>query len=217
MSQPQGQLRGPTFSENIYATAYSDAVVKAIGSADTAVTAVVTASFSLATAYGALVGLVAPKDDPGDVILGLPFFGFALAVLVALWAGAGGVSVQVSDDVPTVRSAITSTVNSKRGTTRGAIVILFLSVMAAAYVVVTAYAAPATEEENETASVILTSEGATSLEAQCPDTGSTGTVSGTVSASSLDQNYLVIAPDEGTCNVTKLKIAKELVVAVSYI
>jgi hypothetical protein len=62
-----------TFEEQTAVTAYEKAVSDALSAADSAAEKLITAAFSIATAYGALVALVAPKEETRSLVLGLPF------------------------------------------------------------------------------------------------------------------------------------------------
>lgn len=81
----------PTFREQAVLDAYKEAIKGALDSADAAAEAIATASFSIATAYGALLGLVRPKDASVAVPLVTPIFIFAAVAVLALIARSLGV------------------------------------------------------------------------------------------------------------------------------
>ena len=82
----QSELRPPTLAENLAIEGYKTAITTALASVNGVCDKIVTAAFSVATAFGAVVALVAPKESPAPLLMALPFLLFAAAVALALYA-----------------------------------------------------------------------------------------------------------------------------------
>jgi hypothetical protein len=137
---PTRKLRTPSFGESVVFDAYKTAIDNALDSGNKAAEAITTAAFSLATAYGALIGLVAPKQQAPAVLIGLPFGMFALAALISLWTRAAGVKVKIENSVDGVLTTVSDMVDYKRKGARIAIALLSVSVVVAGALVVYGYA-----------------------------------------------------------------------------
>lgn len=137
-------LRVATFREQAAFEAYKEAIKNALDSANKAVEAIATASFSIATAYGALLGLVRPKDTVVAVPVVAPILAFAVAAAIALVARSLGVRVALADNtVESVAGDINGTIKAKRILGWVALTFLFVALVAAGLLVVAAYAPPA--------------------------------------------------------------------------
>lgn len=122
-------------SEAIAVQAFKDATTKAIDSADGACGTILTASFSIVTAYGAAVALVAPKDDPSPMLVLTPFIAISIATIAALVGKAGGVKMSGNwDDVGETQDAIQEAVRTKRVASWAAVVLLALGMVVAGWV-----------------------------------------------------------------------------------
>lgn len=142
MSVPD--LRVLTFREQAAFEAYKEAIKNALDSANSAVEAIATASFSIATAYGALLGLVRPKDTVVAVPVVAPIVGFALAAAIALVVRSLGVRVALTaNTVDSVVGDINGTIKAKRIGGWIAVALLFVTLIVAGLLVVAAYAPPA--------------------------------------------------------------------------
>lgn len=121
--------------------AYTEAIKGAITAADNAAAAVTTASFSLATAYGALVGLVKPSSTtPGTIQLAIPFIGFAIAAILGTVARLVGTGIKNENAIAEIRSMIRTAVWWKRGLAGVGIVVTIVALIAAGWIVVNSYA-----------------------------------------------------------------------------
>jgi adenine deaminase len=139
-------LRVATFREQAAFEAYKEAIKNALDSANKAVEAIATASFSIATAYGALLGLVRPKDTAVAVPVVAPILAFAVAAAIALVARSLGVRVALADNtVESVAGDINGTITAKRILGWVALTFLFVALVAAGLLIVAAYAPPASE------------------------------------------------------------------------
>jgi hypothetical protein len=143
-----------TFSEAVAVDNYKAAMSGAFSAADSVADKVVTASVSIATAYGAVIALVAPKDTPAPWQAALPFVAMAAAVGTALYAQSLGISIAPTDKVNDVLARITSTINSKRVWGRRALYALVAALIIAGYVIYEYYG-PSAEEDETPAQVTL--------------------------------------------------------------
>lgn len=131
----------PTFREQAVLDAYKEAIKGALESADAAAQAIATASFSIATAYGALLGLVKPKDAAVAVPLVTPILIFAAAALLALIARSLGVRTALQPNtVAGVANDIGRTVWAKRIVGWVALAALAAALIVAGLLVEAAYA-----------------------------------------------------------------------------
>lgn len=133
------RLRPIGLEEEIALEAYREGVKASLASADTAADKVLGASFSIATAYGALLALVKPEKVAAPLLLGLPFALFGLAAIAGAWALAHGVKPLARLRVNDVRGAVDDTLSAKRFWTRIAVVVLVLALVASAFVVLSTY------------------------------------------------------------------------------
>jgi hypothetical protein len=107
-------IEPPTYAEQAVMGAYTEAMKGSITAADNAAAAVTTAGFSLATAYGALIGIVQPKAAAGPVALAWPFLGFAVAALLGLAARFFGTSFELKDSLPQIVTHLKDVVRWKQ-------------------------------------------------------------------------------------------------------
>jgi hypothetical protein len=142
--KPAVSLRPLQFDEQVYVKAFPDAISKAIEASDDACGTILTASFSIATAYGAAIALVTPKDAQSPAVTLAPFIILALAVVVAMIGKAAGVSLKRVETVEQARASIKNAVWTKRIASWVAIVLLAAGmVVAGAVVYATFGSAPA--------------------------------------------------------------------------
>lgn len=141
MPSPDDEPRLPTFREQAVMDSYKEAIKGALESADSAAEAVTTGSFSVATAYAALLGLVTAETDVAPVPAILPIFLFAGAALAALIARSLGVRTGLHPNtVEGVSNDISRTIWAKRIGAWVGIGLLVLALGLAGVVVVTQYA-----------------------------------------------------------------------------
>lgn len=214
MGQPPAKVRAPDFYEQAVIQAYRDGLAKGWESADGAAQAILTASFSIATAYGALIGLVAPKDDPGPIVLALPFVGFAIAALAAMWARARSMAIVDSNQLDDVTDAFRTGLEGKRFAAWVAVGALVLSLIVAGFVLADTYGSVKEDPATTAATVYLTPEAAAGLEPVCG--GPVGTLTGSVANASIGAEFLVIDVDANVCGdqAASLRIPRSAVSAV---
>jgi hypothetical protein len=122
-------------SEDIAVQAFKDAITKALDSADGACGTVLTASFSIVTAYGAAVALIAPKDTPRTILVLTPFIAISLAIMGALLGKAAGVKMSGEwNDVGENRSTIQRAVRAKRAASAVAVAFLAVGMVVAGWI-----------------------------------------------------------------------------------
>lgn len=133
----------PSLVEKATYEVYAATVKDAVKSTDEAAAATVTAAFSIATAYGALVALATPTARPTTLPLVWPIFGFIGAALVALWGRSRVLGMSSDLGVANVASQIVKHTKAKRRYLRSAVALLAGAVALAAWIVVENYNPPA--------------------------------------------------------------------------
>lgn len=137
---PKPDLRVATFREQAAFEAYKEAIKNALESANKAAETVATAGFSIATAYGALLGLARPKDAQVEVPVLAPIIAFAVAALIALASRSWGVRIALTDNtVDSVVGDMNRAIWIKRGLAWLAILLLIVALGFAGWIVVEAY------------------------------------------------------------------------------
>src|SRR5256885_11469213 len=104
-----GKPRPPYYNESVLLDAYKEAIKGALAAADTAADKILTAAFSLTTAYGALVALAQPKAGSTPIVILLPFLPFACAAVLAVLALLPSVSVAATNELAKVTGAVSGT------------------------------------------------------------------------------------------------------------
>jgi hypothetical protein len=196
-------LRAPTFAETVSLDNYKAAMGNALSAADSLADKVVTASFSVATAYGAVVALVAPKDSSSPLLILAPFIALGVAVALALFAQSLGISLTDTDDLGTIRTRINSMISSKRLWGRLALVALAAGIVIAGYAVRETYGPAATSTGSTTVRVWLTPAG-TNLVARVCGGGRVTELAGQVdNADQLTDSRVPITVDAKACPAGK--------------
>jgi hypothetical protein len=139
---------------------------QALAAATDASGAVLTAAFSIATAYGAVVALVSPKGGktPNSVVL--PFVFLAIAVVASMIGRVWGVSLDETNDIATIRSKVHGAVLAKRIFAGIAVAVLAVGVVAAGVVVSHSYG-KGTTASSSSGTIFLTADGHTTIQAIC--------------------------------------------------
>jgi hypothetical protein len=160
-------LRAPTFAESAAIDTYKEAVTGALSSADSVSDKIVTAAFSVATAFGAIVALVTPKDSTSHYLVALPFVLLAAAIGAALYAQSRAVPIKPTDDLTTVKSSVDSTVRSKRLWGRVALAALAAGMLVAGGVLVSTYRESTKKSTPTAVQLWLTPAGASTVARAC--------------------------------------------------
>ena len=144
----QSELRPPTLAENLAIEGYKTAITTALASVNGVCDKIVTAAFSVATAFGAVVALVAPKESPAPLLMALPFLLFAAAVALALYAQSIAVAPIARNTVEDAESSVKTAVDDKQWLARAAIILLVAGMASAAWVIYKTYR-PSTESASD--------------------------------------------------------------------
>lgn len=154
-----------TWEETVLVDAHKAALEKALESSDGACGAILTACFSLATAYGAVIALVAPKETQATLLVVSPFVLLAAGAVVALVGKASGISLDDFGTTDQVKDHVVTAVGTKRKASWGAVACAAAGVVLAGYVVFATYSEPvATDEAND---IVFTPAGRQQVQAAC--------------------------------------------------
>lgn len=152
-------LRSLTISEQVALENYKGASKEALSAASSVADKIVAAAFSFATAYGAVIALVAPEEAPEPVVAALPFVFFALAAGLALWGQSRGVGLTNSTEVADLEKAVNGAVVAKRRWSQGALALLVIGVIVAGVIMHDNYAEPAQGDSSIAVEAWLTPAG----------------------------------------------------------
>lgn len=195
--QPPPTLRPASFAEAAAMEGYREAIKGALSAADSTADKVVTASLSVATAYGALLALVTPEGQATPAALGFPFAAIALALVLAMWAQSTGVTLDATNVVDQIESRVRSTVGTKRKFTRAAVFALVAGLTIAGFVVAANFGV-STGDETETAVVALSARGQAIVADLCGTTPA-GTVEGLIDPNELDNRFIAVHVSDAAC------------------
>jgi hypothetical protein len=182
-----------SFDQQVFVDAYKDAIKQAVASASDASGALLTACFSIATAYGALIGLVAPKDQQNRALVLAPFVFLAGAVLAAMIGKVSGIAVGSLTTPGQVSSAIGETVRTKKRASWAAIALVSVSMIVAGVVIVKSYAGTR-KPASETVVVRLSDAGQKAYQAACGKAASS--VTGTIRSSAAGTTFVEVTLDK---------------------
>ena len=171
----QDGLTPLTFDQRVAVDNYRAAMTGALFAADSIADKVVTASFALATAYGAVITLVAPKDAQTPWEAALPFVPLAVGVGLALNAQRIGVDIEPTNEVERVRNATNDAIVGKRRWGGVALAFLTIAMLVAGWVVYKYYG-PSAQTEDTTpvsAEVYVTPAGTSAIKRVCNKGGVT--------------------------------------------
>jgi hypothetical protein len=211
-----GTARPLTYTEETARVAYEKAISDSLTSATSSAEKLLTAAFSIATAYGALIALVAPENETKSWILGLPFLplmGAAIAAMVALTLG---ISADITNDIEKLTERIENSVKAKRIPSWIALGFMVVAVAIAAWVVVDRYGGGATPTGDTSVTIWVTPSQAKELASVCGTP--TASISGLTAEDGLESTapLLTLKPEAGSCgDHAQLVIPKARVVAVS--
>lgn len=189
------ELRPVTYAESVAIDAYRDAIARALDAAGSASDKIAAAAVSVATAYGALIALVAPKDSTQPLVVAIPFAFLAITLALALWAQAHGISVSPTDKVDVLWENVTGVIKAKRVTNTIALVMLALGLVCAGVIVADKYREPAESPSAKAATVHLSRSGSASVAATCGT--ARDRVNGRVDPAKLGDAWVTIEAPEG--------------------
>ncbi|HEY1853043.1 MAG TPA: hypothetical protein VGG40_00520 [Solirubrobacterales bacterium] len=193
------QLQAPTFNQLVAIENYKSASKEALSAANSAGDKITAAAFSFATAYGAVIALVEPKETPAAVLAAIPFALLALAAVLALYAQSIGISIAGTDDVDKLKDAVDSAITAKRRWAWGALALLAAGVIVAGLIVGDKYAGPAQSSSPIQVEVWLSQPGLKVAEEVCG--GSVKTmIEGTVaSTDALSDERVGLTVNKASC------------------
>lgn len=181
--------------------AYKEGIKGAIAAADSAADKVLTAAFSIATAYGALVGLVKPSGTASSAVIGAPFLVLGIAAIAAMLALTRSIEPVGSSNLATLKTAVTGKLLWKRVWTGIAVAVMAVAIGVAGYVVVNNYAVTASESEDTlhaTIQVLTPAGGEDPLATACPAV-TAGELEGEVHTDTLDQQFIAVDVGADVC------------------
>jgi hypothetical protein len=187
--------------EQILWDAYKEGIKGAIEAADSASDKVLTAAFSIATAYGALVGLVKPSEAASPVAIGAPFFVLGIAAIAAMLALTRTMKPADTSNLETLKGAVTGKLLWKRVWTGIAVAVMAVAIGLAGYVVVDNYAVAESDAEetlHASVQVLAPAGGKDALARACPGV-TTGELEGEVHTDTLDQQFIAVDVGAGVC------------------
>jgi hypothetical protein len=177
-------LRSLTFAEAVAVENYKAAASGALASANSSADRLVTAAFTLATAYSAAIALVQPSGSPASWTVLLPLVPLAITVVLGLVAQSITVSLAATNDAATVQSNVASAVKTKRILSIIAVVVLVIGIGAAAWALYDTYGPGADEKSPTQVELLLTPVGADVVARAC------GTPADTLAGEVKDEDAL---------------------------
>lgn len=203
-------VRPLSFEEQTAVAAYEKAISDALAAADSAAERLITAAFSIATAYGALIALVAPEDETKSWILGLPFLPLMGAAIAAMVAHTVGIDVDITGDIQLVTRRIESSIVSKRRPAWIALVLMVVAVAVAGWIVVDRYSGGETASDDLSVTIWVTPSEAQKLVSVCGTT--TASISGLAKAEALSSTapFLSLKPEARSCGDHAQLLSPEL-------
>lgn len=203
-----------TFAQQVAVETYKEANKQALAAASDATGAILTATFSTATAYGAVVAFVVPKDQPAPVFVVVPFALLAMAIVATMVGRTIGVSLGPTNTVETVRDHVARVVFLKRAFGIVAIVFVALGFVASGLVVSIAYRR---SESNAPTRLQLTADGTKVVQALCSPAAPVTMIDGSLeSGGAIPKDFVRFQLDApvGTC-VSRLVLPVNAVAALS--
>ncbi|GAA3010949.1 hypothetical protein [Streptomyces fulvorobeus] len=165
MNQPE--RIPPDFGQRIAIDSYTEGIKASLSSSDSACEKILTAAISLTTVYGAVIALVAPKDESADFSTALPFCGFALAALACMWGQSCGIKFANDNLMSSVKVNLETVIRKKRWAARVAVMVLTLSLAFAGFVLSDQYGKQPQEPKSKSADITISAETYRALSQKC--------------------------------------------------
>jgi hypothetical protein len=191
------KLRALSFDELVAIDNYKSATSNALAATAAMADKIVAAAFSVGTAYGAVVALVAPKDSASPLLVIAPFAVLALALGIALWGEGIGVPITSTTTTEQARTSVTSTITTKRRWNNAAIVVLVVAMALAGYVLYDTYRP--TAGSKMTVTIWLTSAGARLVDQACGMQGTLQIKGQVENLSDLSSKRVQVDVDKTAC------------------
>lgn len=146
---------------------YREGIRASLGAVDAACASVLTATVALATAYGAVLTLVTPKDGTTEGYSVVPFFFLGAAAATCMWAQSTGIEFADDNRISTVKTKIKEVIKKKRDRLRWAISLLAIALAIAGVVVTAHYGKQADGGGTKSASITISPTGYQVLQKAC--------------------------------------------------
>lgn len=176
-----------SFEQSMLIEVYREGFKASITSADGSCEKITTGAFALATAYGALIALVVPKDTVPGIVVAAPIFFFVVAAVFALAGQALGQNGTPTADYAVMSADVQSTLTWKRVWAWVALGVLAVGIGFGGVVTYVRYGSPA-ETSAPGSRVELTADGVALVSSLC----------GTISAPTLHADRVTAAPESFT-------------------
>lgn len=198
------------FTEKAFVDAYTEALKNAISAAADANSVLITASLAIATLYGTLIGLVAPKNQTSPIIVVLPMIPLVGAFLAAVYGKTRGISFEPATTTGAVRTSLDTVVTGQRWGMRFAVTLLTIGLIAGGYILADVYGQPPTPT---TVTVYLTSQGKAAVSQACGT--SAASIAGALGSSPAGSQDVVIVPASGApCAGQHLELTPQEIAAI---
>jgi hypothetical protein len=202
----------PTIGQSVALEDYKEALKAALPAADAVGDKLVTAAVSVATAYGAVIALVSPKESAGFVKLAVPFVGFALALGLGLWSQTFGVNLEPNDKLEDAERRIKKLIVCKRRTNRLALFALMVGIIVAGVIIANVYRPK--PEVPKSAAIRLTSAGVAEVKAACSEPMPSASITGDLDPTKLTSNWITIEAPSPCSSAKSLTIPAKDVLSV---
>ena len=210
------RVRPLSYVEETAVTAYEKAITDALSSANSAAEKLIAAAFSIATAYGALIALVAPEDETKSWILGLPFLPLMGAAIAAMYALTRGIDVDITSDITLVTERVEKSVTDKRNPSWVALALMVIAIAIAGWIVADRYSGGEKASEDLSLTVWVTPSEAERLASVCGATTKSIAALAAEEALGSTAPLLSLKPETGSCgDHARLVIPKAHIVAIA--
>jgi hypothetical protein len=204
------KLQPLDFAEQAFVDAYTEALKNGISAAADANSVLITASLAIATLYGTLIGLVAPKNQTSPIIVILPMIPLVGSFLAAVYGKTRGISFQPATTTDDVRTSLDSVVGRQRWGMRFAVGLLTIGLIAGGYILADVYGRP---HPPVTVTVYLTDQGKAAVSQVCGTPATS--IAGTLGSSPAGPQDVVIVPASGApCAGHQLEFTPQEIAAI---
>jgi hypothetical protein len=198
------------FTETAFVGAYTEALKNAISAAADANSVLITASLAIATLYGTLIGLVAPKNQTSPIIVILPMIPLVGAFLAAVYGKTRGISFEPATTVEAVRTSLTGVAGRQRCGMRFAVGLLTIGLIGGGYILADVYGRP---QPPASVTVYLTPQGQAAISQVCGT--SLTSIAGALGSSPAGAQDVVIVPASGApCAGQQLEFTPQEIAAI---
>jgi hypothetical protein len=161
------QLQALSFSEKAILDAYTEALKNGLSAVADANGTLITASLAIATLYGALIGLVSPKNQASPIIVILPMIPLVGAFLAAVFGKTRGISFDPADTTTDVRNNLTGVIRAQRWSISIAVPLLAIGLIAGGLILTNVYGGKTPTPSPKMVTVYLTGRGQRAISSTC--------------------------------------------------